>query len=106
MDSTTLLHIKSILDEKVGLYNQPSFIEDDPISIPHQFESKEDIEIAGFLSATIAWGNRKMIIRNTNKMMDWMDYDPYAFVMHAKESDLDALLPFVHRTFTCIIHHI
>ena len=56
--------LKSFLDEKVELYNNPKFIESDPIQIPHLYSLKEDIEIAGFLSATIAWGNRKMIIKN------------------------------------------
>ena len=59
--------LKSFLDEKVILYNNPNFIESDPIQIPHLFSQKEDIEIAGFLSATIAWGNRKMIIKNAQK---------------------------------------
>ena len=64
--------LKEFLDEKVSLYNNPKFIESDPIQIPHQFTLKEDIEIAAFLSATIAWGNRKMIITNAHKMMDLM----------------------------------
>ena len=59
--------LKAFLDEKVALYNNPNFIESDPIQIPHQFLLKEDIEIAAFLTATIAWGNRKMIITNTKK---------------------------------------
>ena len=64
--------LKSFLDEKVDLYNNPNFIDSDPIQIPHGFSLKEDIEIAGFLSATIAWGNRKMIINNSKKMIDLM----------------------------------
>ena len=59
--------LKEFLDEKVELYNHPNFIESDPIQIPHQYTIKEDIEIAGFLAATIAWGNRKMIINNAKK---------------------------------------
>ena len=62
--------LQSFLDEKADLYNHPNFIESDPIQIPHLFSQKEDIEIAGFLSATIAWGNRKMIIQNSHKMVD------------------------------------
>ena len=73
--------LKFFLDEKVIQYNQPYFIESDPIQIPHLFSLKEDIEIAGFLSATIAWGNRKMIISNGNRMMDLMGNAPYDFVM-------------------------
>ena len=91
--------LKSFLDEKVNLYNNPNFIDSDPIQIPHQFSQKEDIEIAGFLAATIAWGNRKMIINNANKMMDLMGNSPYDFVMNHQEYDLDKLEHFVHRTF-------
>ena len=91
--------LKSFLDEKVDLYNNPNFIESDPIQIPHQFTLKEDIEIAGFLSATIAWGNRKMIIKNAQKMMDLLGNAPYDFVMSHSENDLEKLENFVHRTF-------
>jgi uncharacterized protein (TIGR02757 family) len=95
----TKTELKEFLDEKVNLYNNPNFIESDPIQIPHQFSVKEDIEIAGFLTATIAWGNRKMIIKNAKQMMDLMGNSPYDFVMNHKEYHLDALEPFVHRTF-------
>jgi uncharacterized protein (TIGR02757 family) len=91
--------LKSFLDEKVELYNNPTFIESDPIQIPHLFSLKEDIEIAGFLSATIAWGNRKMIIKNAHKMMDLMGNSPFDFVMSHTENDLERLDSFVHRTF-------
>ena len=91
--------LKSFLDEKVELYNNPNFIESDPIQIPHGFSLKEDIEIAGFLSATIAWGNRKMIINNSRKMMDLMGNAPYDFVMNHQEYHLEKLENFVHRTF-------
>ncbi len=91
--------LKSFLDEKVTLYNSPNFIESDPIQIPHLFTLKEDMEIAGFLSATIAWGNRKMIIKNAHKMMDLMGNAPYDFVMSHNDNDLDKLAFFVHRTF-------
>ncbi|RZJ98650.1 MAG: TIGR02757 family protein, partial [Flavobacterium sp.] len=91
--------LKDFLDEKVQLYNRPDFIESDPIQIPHSFSNKEDIEISGFLSATIAWGNRKIIIRNATKMMDLMGNTPYDFVMSHSENDLDRLNNFVHRTF-------
>lgn len=95
----TRTELKGFLDEKVNLYNNPKFIESDPIQIPHQFSSKEDIEIAAFLTATIAWGNRKSIIKNSNRMMELLDHSPFEFVMQHKESDLEKLLPFVHRTF-------
>lgn len=95
----TQQELKSFLDEKVELYNNPKFIESDPIQIPHQFTVKEDIEIAGFLAATIAWGNRKMIINNAQKMMDYMGNSPFDFVMNHSEKDLESLQSFVHRTF-------
>ncbi|MFV5698008.1 TIGR02757 family protein [Flavobacterium sp. ZT3R17] len=91
--------LKSFLDEKVIQYNTLEFIESDPVQIPHLFSQKEDIEIAGFLSATIAWGNRKMIIKNSHKMMDLMGNAPYDFVMSHSENDLERLETFVHRTF-------
>ena len=91
--------LKDFLDEKVELYNNPNFIESDPVQIPHLFSQKEDIEIAGFLSATIAWGNRKMIIKNAHRMMDLMGNAPYDFVMSHQENDLERLESFVHRTF-------
>ena len=95
----TKSELKSFLDEKVELYNNPNFIESDPIQIPHQFSLKEDVEIAGFLAATIAWGNRKMIINNSKKMMDFMGNSPYDFVMNHQEYQLEKLENFVHRTF-------
>ncbi|QNK77670.1 TIGR02757 family protein [Winogradskyella undariae] len=91
--------LKDFLNEKVDLYNHPKFIESDPVQIPHQFSKKEDIEIAGFLSATIAWGNRKSIINNANKMMELLDHSPFQFITQHKETDLERLEPFVHRTF-------
>ena len=91
--------LKDFLDEKVVQYNTLDFIESDPVQIPHLFSQKEDIEIAGFLSATIAWGNRKMIIKNSHKMMDLMGNAPYDFVMSHTDNDLKRLDTFVHRTF-------
>ena len=91
--------LKNFLDLKVETYNRSSFIASDPIQIPHQFSTKEDIEIAGFLSATIAWGNRTMIIRNSKKMMEIMDNSPFDFVMNHSNSELKTITNFVHRTF-------
>jgi uncharacterized protein (TIGR02757 family) len=91
--------LKSFLDEKVILYNNTNFIESDPVQIPHLFTQKEDIEIAGFLSATISWGNRKMIIKNAHKMINLMGNAPYDFVMSHNENNLERLEHFVHRTF-------
>ena len=95
----TPAELKEFLDEKVVLYNKPDFITSDPIQIPHLFSRKEDIEIAGFLAATIAWGNRKMIIANAKKMINLMGDSPYDFVMSHKEHHLEPLDSFVHRTF-------
>ena len=94
--------LKEFLDEKVVLYNTPNFIESDPIQIPHLFTKKEDIEISGFLTATISWGNRTMIIKNATKMMDYFDHSPFDFVMNHEENDLKILENFVHRTFNAI----
>ena len=94
--------LKDFLDEKVVHYNTLDFIDSDPVQIPHLFSQKEDIEIAGFLSATIAWGNRKMILKNSHRMMDLMGNAPYDFVMSHTENDLERLETFVHRTFNGI----
>jgi len=91
--------LKEFLNAKVEQYNHPRFIESDPIQVPHLFSKKEDIEIAGFLTATIAWGNRKSIINNANRMMNLLDHSPHDFVMNHKDSDLETLKTFVHRTF-------
>jgi uncharacterized protein (TIGR02757 family) len=91
--------LKEFLDTKVEQYNNPRFIESDPIQIPHQFSKKEDIEIAGFLTASIAWGNRKSIINNAKRLMDLLDNAPYDFVINHQETDLEKLQSFVHRTF-------
>lgn len=93
------IQLKEFLDEKVVVYNNPNFIESDPIQIPHLFTLKEDIEIAGFLVATIAWGNRKSIINNGNRLVEMMGNSPYDFVMNFSEKNSDSLSPFVHRTF-------
>jgi uncharacterized protein (TIGR02757 family) len=91
--------LKEFLDEKVELYNRPSFIEPDPISIPHRYSKKEDIEISGFLAATIAWGRRDLILRSSNKLMSVMENSPHEFILSAGEKELDNLYGFVHRTF-------
>lgn len=94
--------LKSFLDFKVEQYNTPRFIETDPIKIPHLFSKKEDIEIAGFLTATIAWGNRNSILKNAQKLMNLMDQSPYDFIMNHQANDLSGLENFVHRTFNGI----
>lgn len=91
--------LKEFLDAKAELYNRPDFIESDPIQIPHRFTTKEDIEISGFLAATIAWGNRKMIINSANKMMNALRNNPYDFVMSATDEQINRIDNIVHRTF-------
>lgn len=91
--------LKEFLDFKAEQYNTPDFISTDPIQIPHQFSSKEDIEISGFLTATISWGNRKSILKNANSLMELLDHSPYEFVMQHSEDELQKLENFVHRTF-------
>ncbi|MDP5106125.1 MAG: TIGR02757 family protein [Polaribacter sp.] len=98
----TQKELKEFLDEKVLLYNNPKFIESDPIQIPHQFSLKEDIEIAAFLTATISWGNRTMIIKNSFKMMELLDNSPHDFIVNHQEKDLEIVKGFVHRTFNKI----
>lgn len=93
------LELKEFLDQWSDIYNRPSFIELDPISIPHRFTVKEDIEIAGFLAATIAWGNRASILRSADRMMRVMGNTPYDFVVSHKDSDLKSIGGVMHRTF-------
>ena len=99
MDQTEL---KEFLDAKVIEYNNPKFIESDPIQIPHQFNAKEDIEISAFITAIIAWGKRKMIINNANKIMDFMGNSPFDFVMDHQPNDLKKIQGSIHRTFNAI----
>jgi len=91
--------IIDFLNEKALQYNNPNFIESDPIQIPHLYSLKEDIEIASFLTATISWGNRKMIIKNAQKIMNMMGASPFDFVISHEDHNLEKLDGFVHRTF-------
>tara|TARA_Y100000994_G_scaffold172463_1_gene142171 strand:- start:103 stop:858 length:756 start_codon:yes stop_codon:yes gene_type:complete len=93
------LKLKELLDIKSEEYNNIAFIENDPIQIPHKFKKKEDIEISGFLTSTIAWGNRKSIINSSKKMMELLENDPHNFIINHSDKDLKSLLGFVHRTF-------
>ena len=90
--------LKEFLDSKYEQYNQKKFIESDPIQVPHNFTSKEDIEISSFLTATIAWGQRKTIIKNSFKMMDLLDNSPYDYIINSTEKEIDKL-NIKHRTF-------
>ena len=91
--------LKEFLDEMVEKYNQPDFIAFDPICIPHQFSKKQDIEIAGFFAAILAWGQRKTIINKTKELMAMMDHAPFDFMINHQEQDLKPFLHFKHRTF-------
>ena len=96
---SNLQKIKALLDDRVALYNRPAFIPNDPVSIPHRFTKKQDIEISGFFAAILAWGQRKTIINNCLKLMDLMDNAPHDFVLHHQDRDLPRFLGFKHRTF-------
>lgn len=98
--------LKDFLDHKYHQYNTSNFIAEDPISIPHQFTQKQDIEIAAFFAATLAWGKRTTIIRNANMLIEMMDNAPYDFILNAKAKDLTVFEQFKHRTFNgfdCIV---
>ena len=91
--------LKSFLDFKSQQYESIEFITHDPIQIPHQFSNKKDIEIAAFLSATIAWGNRVSILKSAQKIMELMDDAPYDFILNHQEHNFKNFNGFVHRTF-------
>lgn len=91
--------IAELLEQKVIQYNQPPFIEKDPISIPHRFSRKQDIEIMGFWAAVLAWGQRPVILKKSAELVTLMDGAPYDFVRNHEESDLKRFLAFKHRTF-------
>ena len=91
--------LKIFLDKKVDEYNQPSFIKNDPISIPHSFSKKQDIEVSGFFAAVFAWGNRTTIIQKCRELMQRMDNAPHDFILNHEEQHLSHLLGFKHRTF-------
>ena len=91
--------LRAFLDKKVVEYNRPSFIDGDPIRVPHRYSRLQDIEIAGFFAAIFAWGNRTTIIRKSEELMKLMDDAPYEFVLHHRDNDLKRLLEFRHRTF-------
>lgn len=94
-----ILDLKDFLDKKVEEYNRPGFIEQDPVSIPHLFSSKQDREIMGFFASIFAWGQRKTIINKSKDLIQRMDGAPYQFISQHEDSDLKAMLGFKHRTF-------
>ncbi|HHG83855.1 MAG TPA: TIGR02757 family protein [Bacteroidetes bacterium] len=102
MKKRSQFDLRLFLNEKHDAFNQVDFIAPDPISIPHRFQKKEDIEIAGLLSALIAWGKRNLIVRGGERMMELMREAPFSFVMEAGEDDLARLDGFVYRTFQAV----
>jgi uncharacterized protein (TIGR02757 family) len=95
----TPTELAEFLNTKVDVYNQPSFIANDPVSIPHLFSKKQDIEIAGFFASIFAWGNRTTIIQKSRELMELMDMSPHQFCLQHSVNDLKHLLLFKHRTF-------
>ncbi len=93
------MDIAGLLNQETKHFNHPSFIFNDPISVPHQFHQKEDIEIAGFLTALISWGRRPAILKSANRLMALMKNQPHSFVLKAADHDLKKLDQFVYRTF-------
>src|SRR6185437_5606240 len=98
-EPTTKTALKDFLEKKVKQYNRPSFISADPVSVPHRFSKKQDIEIAGLFAAVFAWGNRSTIIRKSNELMQLMDNAPHDFCLYHRPKDLRKMLEFKHRTF-------
>jgi len=98
-DNNIAPEIQEILWERVKQYNRSTFIDDDPISIPHRFSQKKDIEISAFFAATLAWGQRKTIIKSTHTLMSIFDNAPFDFISNVTESEIDSIPRFVHRTF-------
>jgi uncharacterized protein (TIGR02757 family) len=94
-----MTNLQNFLDERVAQYNEPGFIADDPVSIPHQFEQPQDREIMGFWAATLAWGQRKTIINSCARLLELMEGEPYRFIMEHEEADRARFEGFVHRTF-------
>ena len=92
-------YVADLLEQKYLQYNQPNFIQHDPICIPHLFTQKQDIEIMGFWSAVLAWGQRKTIINKCKELIQLMDNSPYDFMVNHQDTDLKRMLNFKHRTF-------
>ncbi|MGI6342188.1 MAG: TIGR02757 family protein [Bacteroidales bacterium] len=92
--------LKDFLDFYYLKYNNVSFIENDPISIPHKFTRKEDIEISAFFASILAWGKRSEIIKKSNVLIDMMDYEPYNFIINASDEEFKKIIKFYYRTFS------
>lgn len=96
------MELKAYLDQQIERYNQPEFIGQDPVCIPHRFSKKQDIEIAGFFAAILAWGSRKSIINSCLRLLACMDNAPHDFILHHQPRDLKPLRTFAHRTFNAV----
>jgi uncharacterized protein (TIGR02757 family) len=99
---STTNEVRDFLDEKASFYEARWFIDEDPVQIPHLFSKKEDIEISGFLTATLAWGKRTMILKACRNLMERMDMSPYEFLMQASDHELSVVDGFVYRTFNSV----
>lgn len=98
--------LKEFLDFKVYQYNAPSFLEGDPVSVPHRFDKQQDIEIAAFFAAILAWGQRSVAVKKARELMQRMDNQPWLFILEARKGELRRFEDFVHRTFNgddCIL---
>lgn len=98
----TAPELKQFLDLKAEQFNKPDFIENDPVSIPHMFKKKQDIEISGLFAAVLAWGQRKTIIRKCKELLERMDNEPHNFILNHRDKDLRVFSDFKHRTFNGI----
>ena len=101
-EKNDIKHIRELLENRFQMYNRATFVASDPICVPHQFTSREDREVAGFLVATISWGNRKSIIANGLRLMQCMDFAPHDFIRNFSEKDLLRFDGFIHRTFNVV----
>jgi uncharacterized protein (TIGR02757 family) len=97
--SPHLQNVKALLDDRYLKFDDPGFIPNDPICIPHEFTLKQDIEISGFFAAILAWGQRKTIINKCRELMQRFDNRPHDFIKNHSDNDLKSLLGFKHRTF-------
>jgi uncharacterized protein (TIGR02757 family) len=94
-----ILSLKDFLDSKVEQFNRPGFIELDPISIPHQYKKKQDIEVAALMASVLAWGQRVTVVKKANEFLNWMEDAPHDFLLHHRTADLKPFSAFKHRTF-------
>ncbi len=99
LTSQNLSDLKATLDEAFFKFSNRGFIEEDPVLIPHLFQKKQDIEIAGYIAATFAWGQRKTIINKSKEFLSLMDNSPLEFVLNFQDSDEKQFHGFKHRTF-------